>query len=637
MHNYIICQVMFADIYYIPLKHAIFYGILTVDYNTQQLGGHIMSIIERIKNLRALMDEAQIDAYLIPSSDFHQSEYVGDYFKCREYITGFTGSAGTALITPSEALLWTDGRYFLQAETQLEGTGITLMRMGDSSVPTICEYLKLTLSTNATLGLDGRVISLSDGQQYQKIIDILSGTIVYNLDFIDRIWKNRPSLASEPTFHLAENYTGESAKSKLERIRSQMTSYSATSHILTSLDDICWLFNFRGNDVKYSPLSLGYAIIYMNEVELFIDETKLDTHTRHDLEENNVTILPYNDIYDRATTFGHDDSILLDSKRINYALYHNIPTTATIIDQVDPSILMKAMKNEIELENIRQAHIKDGVAVTKFMYWLKNAITNGDSLTELLVSDQLVRFRKEQDGFLQPSFAPICGYRAHAAIVHYEATEETNATLQPEHLLLMDTGGNYYEGSTDITRTFALGPLAEVESTHFTLVVRSMLALANTTFIHGIRGHQLDVLARMPFWQAGLDYNHGTGHGVGYLLNIHEGPSSISWRTAKDVGVPLEEGMVLTDEPGLYISGSHGIRIENELIVRRGNKNAYGQFMYFEPVTFVPIDLDAVNANLMSQQEKDWLNTYHKRVQELIGPHLTEDEQKWLAHYTRAI
>ncbi len=637
MHNYIICQVLFTYIYFIPLMLTIFYVILTIVYNTQQLGGLTMSIIERIKKLRALMDEAHIDAYLIPSADFHQSEYVGDYFKCREFITGFTGSAGTALITATEALLWTDGRYFLQAETQLEGTGITLMRMGVPSVPTICEYLENTLSTNNTLGLDGRVISLSDGQKYKKIMDALSGTIVYDLDLIDKIWTNRPQLASEPTFHLSEKYAGESTKNKLSRIRNHMTTCNATSHILTTLDDICWLFNFRGNDVKYSPLSLGYAIIHMNEVELFIDENKLDTQTRHNLQENNVTILPYNDIYKRATTFNHNHSILLDSKCINYGLYHNIPTTATLIEQANPSILMKAMKNEIELENIRQAHIKDGVAVTKFMYWLKTTLANGETLTELLVSDRLHAFRKEQEGFIQPSFAPICGYKDHAAIVHYEATEETNATLQPEHLLLMDTGGNYYEGSTDITRTFALGPLTEVESAHFTLVVRSMLALANAPFVQGIWGHQLDILARMPFWQEGLDYNHGTGHGVGYLLNIHEGPSSISWRAAKDVGVALEEGMVLTDEPGIYISGSHGIRIENELVVRKGMKNAYGQFLYFEPVTFVPIDLDAVNASQMSQQEKDWLNSYHKQVQELIGPHLTEDEQKWLAHYTRAI
>lgn len=617
--------------------HAIFYGILTIVYNIQQLGGHAMSIIERIKSLRALMKEAHIDAYLIPSADFHQSEYVGAHFKCREFITGFTGSAGTALITASEALLWTDGRYFLQAETQLEGTGITLMRMGAPSVPTICEYLESTLSTHHTLGLDGRVISLSDGQKYKKIMDALSGSIVYDLDFIDKIWTNRPQLASEPTFHLSEKHAGESTQSKLTRIRNHMTTYNATSHILTSLDDICWLFNFRGNDVKYSPLSLGYAIIYMDAAELFIDAHKLDSQTKLELCENNTTILPYNDIYKKVTTFNHSTTILLDSDRINYALYHNISCEASIVEKPDPSILMKAMKNEIELENIRQAHIKDGVAVTKFMYWLKTALANDDMLTELLVSDKLEGLRQEQEGFIHPSFSPICGYRDHAAIIHYEATEETNATLQPEHLLLMDTGGNYYEGSTDITRTFALGPLTEVESAHFTLVVRSMLSLANATFVHGVWGHQLDMFARAPFWQEGLDYNHGTGHGVGYLLNIHEGPSNISWRTAKSVSVPLEEGMILTDEPGIYISGSHGIRIENELIVRKGNKNAYGQFMYFEPVTFAPIDLDALNASLMSQQEKDWLNTYHAKVQELIGPHLTEDEQKWLAHYTRAI
>lgn len=595
-----------------------------------------MTITNRIQALRASMKHANIDAYIVPSADFHQSEYVGAHFKSRAFITGFTGSAGTAVITSDKAYLWTDGRYFIQAEQQLEGTDIELCRMGNVGVPTIVELLTKVLAEGSTLGFDGRVISVSEGQSYEEIMNTKNGHIRYDLDLIDSIWQDRPSLSAKPAFHLDEQYTGASTASKLTEIRNVMKEKKATSHIITSLDDLCWIFNFRGQDVKYSPMVLGYAIIHMDTVDLFIDEEKLDDNILADLAANHVRYFPYNDIYNYVTNFTSDNACLMDLARLNYSLYKNIPAGVQRIEAENPTILMKSLKNEVELENIRIAHIKDGIAVTKYMRWLKMNIGK-IPMTEMSASDKLVAFREEQENYMWPSFAPICGYKEHAALCHYEALPETNKELQTEGLFLNDTGGNYNEGSTDITRTIALGELTSEEKLHFTVVTKSMLALANATFIEGIAGYNLDVLARQPFWDLGLDYNHGTGHGVGYLLSIHEGPASFRWRANGGGSTPLAEGMVLTDEPGIYIAGSHGIRTENELIVRKGIKNDYGQFMYFEPITFVPIDLDAIDVSILNDTDKKYLNDYHAQVWAKLSPHLNSEEQDWLKEYTRAI
>ncbi len=594
-----------------------------------------MAIITNIQALRAAMSDANIDAYLIPSADFHQSEYVGAYFKARAFFTGFSGSAGTALITADKAYLWTDGRYFIQAEQELEGTEIELCRMGNPGVPTISQFLQDVLPDGSTLGFDGRVVSLSEGQEYEEIMTGKKGAVRYDVDFISDIWSDRPELSKEPSFHLAEQYTGASTASKLSAIREAMKEANAEAHIITALDDLCWTFNFRGNDVKFSPVVLGYAMIYPDSVSLFIDEKKLDAETKADLALNNVTYYPYNDIYDdiKNNTMA---TLMLDPTKLNYALYKNIPETCTRIETENPSILMKSIKNDVELDNIRAAHIKDGIAVTKYMRWVKmNAGTL--PMSELSASDKLEEFRGEQEGFLWPSFAPICAYKEHAALCHYSSTPETNYELKAEGLFLNDTGGNYYEGSTDITRTFALGTLTEDEILHFTLVAKGMLALADATFLEGIGGHNLDILARQPFWERGLDFNHGTGHGVGYLLSIHEGPAGIRWQVRNGQCAPLKPGMILTDEPGLYIAGSHGIRTENELIIRKGTKNEYGQFLYFEPITFVPIDLDAIDPSIMSEIDKKRLNNYHEQVWEKISPYLDAEEQEWLKKYTRDI
>ncbi|MDD3141469.1 MAG: aminopeptidase P family N-terminal domain-containing protein [Lachnospiraceae bacterium] len=595
-----------------------------------------MNIPERITRLRALMNEKHIDAYIIPSADNHQSEYVGDHFKSRAFITGFTGSAGTAVITKEEVGLWTDGRYFLQAEQQLVGSGITLFKMGNPGVPTTEDYLANVLPVNGTLGFDGRLIAMEEGNQLANVLARKNVSINYDFDLVDVIWENRPELADEPVFALDVKYSGESTSAKLTKLRATMRDMKATVHIITSLDDIGWLLNIRGNDVEYSPLILSYAIITMDKVDLFIKESKLNDTIKSSLKKDGVIFHPYNAIYEEVKKFNSNDILLIDPAKINYALYNNISLDVTKIEKANPTILFKAMKNEVELANIRNAHIKDGVAHTKFIYWLKENIGK-IKITEMSASDKLEEFRAAQDGFLWPSFEPICAFREHAAIVHYTSSPETDLELESGYLFLSDTGGNYYEGSTDITRTIALGEISKEQKAHFTMVARSNLNLAHTRFLYGCCGYNLDIIARQPFWDMNLNYNHGTGHGIGYLLNIHEGPTGFRWQMRAHEAHPFEEGMVITDEPGIYISDSHGIRTENELIVRKGEANEYGQFMYFEPVTFVPIDLDALLPELMAPSEKEFLNSYHKKVYDLIAPHLTTDEKAWLKHNTRAI
>ncbi len=595
-----------------------------------------MTVQERISALRQLMDREGIDAYIVPTADYHQSEYVGEHFKARAYLTGFTGSAGTALVTKQEACLWTDGRYFLQAASQLQGSGITLQKIGEPNVPTIEEYLESEMEEGAVIGFDGRTVGIREGKNYQEIAEKKHGKVTYEHDLVGEIWADRPPLSNEPAFALDLKYAGETTAEKLKKIRKDMAEKNATMQLLASLDDIDWILNIRGRDVEYFPLMLSYAIVKMDEVELYADESKFDADIRKGFEENGVHIYPYQDIYKRVKEIGKDETVLLDPEQVNYALFCNIPPEVKTIEEPNPVILMKAVKNETEVENIRRAHIKDGVAVTKFMYWLKTHVGK-ETITELSASDKLEAFRAEQGGFICPSFGPICAYKEHAAIVHYSSSPETNVELKPEGLFLADTGGNYWEGSTDITRTIALGALTQEEKDHFTLVAVSNLNLADARFLYGSTGMNLDYVAREPFWRRGLNFNHGTGHGVGYLGNIHEPPQRFNWKYSQSAAAVLEKNMVITDEPGIYIENSHGIRTENELLVCEGEKNEYGQFMYFEPITYVPIDLDAINPELMTDREIQLLNDYHKQVFEQISPYLDEDEKAWLRIYTRAI
>ncbi|MGL6199933.1 MAG: aminopeptidase P family protein [Lachnospiraceae bacterium] len=597
-----------------------------------------MTVSERIEKLRSLMSQNDIDAYVIPTADFHQSEYVGEHFKARAYISGFTGSYGTVVITKDDGRLWTDGRYFLQAETQLAGSGISLMKMNEPEVPMLSEWLADTLPVGSTLGFDGRVVSVEEGQEYETALTDKQVHFQYSCDLIKEVWENRPAPACEPVFILEEKYAGESTASKLKRVREAMHQKGATVHVIASLDDIAWLINMRGNDIEFFPMILSYAVIHRDSMELFIDDQKLNDTIKAELAKNNIEILPYNDIYEAVKEFSSDEVVMLDPTKMNYAIYNNIPANVEKVTCANPTILFKAMKNQTELKNIRAAHIKDGIAITKFMHWVKTNVGK-IKITELSAAAKLEEFRKEQNGYLWQSFEPICAYKEHAAMMHYDPTPETDVELKPEHLFLNDTGGNYYEGSTDITRTFILGPINQELKLHYTTVVRAMMNLSRAKFLYGCYGYNLDILARGPIWDLNIDYKCGTGHGVGYLLNIHEPPTGFRWNIvpSKNEHHQLEEGMVITNEPGIYIDGSHGIRIENELIVTKAEKNEFGQFMHLDTITFAPIDLDGIDPTLLSQTEKDWLNNYHHQVYTNISPHLTDPEKHWLKEYTKAI
>ena len=595
-----------------------------------------MRVEERIAKLREQMKERGMDVYIVPTADFHQSEYVGEHFKARKFMTGFSGSAGTAVFTMTEARLWVDGRYFIQAAAQIEGTSIEMMKMGKPGVPTIDEYLKEAIPENGTLGFDGRVVAMGNGRRYEEIVAEKNGKIVYAYDLVGEIWEDRPELSKEPVFTLEEKYTGESTASKLKRIREKMTENGATVHVLTTLDDICWTLNIRGNDIEFFPLVLSYAVITMDQMHLYIDESKLDEEIKASFAKDGIVLHPYNDIYEDIKDYGAEETFLIDPIRLNYALYSNICKDAKKVEAQNPEEVFKGIKNKVEIENIRKAQIKDSVAHVRFMKWLKEHVGK-ETITEMSASDKLDEFRAEMGNFIRPSFEPISSYGEHAALCHYTSSPETNVELKEGSVFLTDTGAGFWEGSTDITRTYALGEIPEIMKEHFTLIVMCNLGLASARFVKGCSGSNLDPFARKPLWDRGLDFNHGTGHGVGYLLNIHEGPLNIGWGSRGSNIVPLQEGMIFTDEPGIYIEGSHGVRLENELLVREGEKNEYGQFMYLEPLTFIPFDLDAVKVEMLSEEYKKLLNEYHAAVYENVAPYLNDEEKAWLKNYTRAI
>lgn len=594
-------------------------------------------IKERLRQLREKMEERKIDVYVVPTSDFHESEYVGGHFKAREFITGFTGSAGTAIITMDESGLWTDGRYFIQAEAQLEGSTVTLYKMGEEGVPTMEEFVKDKLPENGTLGFDGRVINGTLGDKFAEIVKEKKGTLSVDEDLIDFIWKERPMLPIEPAYILETKYTGASAEEKLERVRNEMKRKGADAHIITSLDDIAWLLNIRGNDIPHYPVVLSFAIVTLEHCIWFVHKEALNDEVSDYLAKNHVKSQEYNTIYDYVSKL-NAKKIWIDKNYVNYRICNAISREIELMNEGNPTQQMKAVKNETEIRNIRNAHIKDGVAFTKFMYWLKKHIGK-EKITELSASDYLESKRKEQDGFIDISFDTISAYGANAAMMHYSASEESNAVLEQKGFLLVDSGGHYFEGSTDITRTIALGELTEEQKLHFTTVARSNLNLAAAKFLYGCRGINLDILSRGPLWEMGIDYKCGTGHGIGYLLNIHEGPNGFRWKIVpeRNDSSVLEEGMVTTDEPGVYLEGKYGIRTENELICKKAEKNEYGQFMEFETVTYAPIDLDAIEPEEMTRKERGLLNKYHKMVFEKISPYLDSNEKEWLKEYTREI
>lgn len=595
-----------------------------------------MKVSERVAKLRALMAEKGIDAYVVPTADFHQSEYVGEHFKARKFITGFSGSYGTAVIAKDDAGLWTDGRYFFQATNELEGSGVRLMKMFVDDTPSVTEYLAENVPEGGKVAFDGRVLAVDEGKEFEEALSPKNITIDYSEDLIDQIWEDRPPLSDKPAFFLEEKYSGESSAHKLERVREVMKKNGATVHVIASLDDTGWLLNIRGDDIDFFPLLLSYSIVRMDSVDLYVDDSKLNDQIHEELAKVNVTIHPYNDIYEDIKKLDASETCLIDPMKMNYALYKSIP--CKVVEAANPTILMKAMKNPVELENIKEAHIKDGVAITKFMYWVKTRYDK-EEITELSSADKLTSLRAAQEGYIRDSFEPLCAFADHAAMMHYSPSKETDVVLKEGAMFLNDTGGGYYEGSTDITRTFILGSIDQDMKKYFTAVVRAMMNLSRANFLYGCHGYNLDVLVRQPIWDLNIDFQCGSGHGVGYLGNVHEPPTGFRWYIvpSKNEHHQLEEGMVITDEPGIYEDGKFGIRIENEFIVRKGVKNKYGQFMNFETITFAPIDLDGIDPEEMTKSEREWLNNYHKDVYEKIGPHLTDEEREWLKEYTRAI
>lgn len=588
---------------------------------------------EELTALRRAMTAAGIDVYIIPTDDFHGSEYVGDYFKCREYVSGFTGSAGTLVVTADWAGLWTDGRYFLQAAQQLEGTGISLCKMGQPGVPTVQNWLETHLTAGQTLGFDGRTMTAAAGRALEKAMTQRGISLQYELDLVGDIWENRPSNSQAPAWELDVRYAGRTRREKLDALKQDIQTAGADCHILTSLDDLAWLLNIRGDDVACCPVVLGYLMLDDHGVRLYADEQKFDGALRQALAADGVTICPYQDIFADIKTI--EKTVLIDSDKVSFSIVKSIPKGIVVLEQTNPTVLPKAIKTAREQENERLAHIKDGVALTRFMKWLKEHVGQ-EKISEISAAEKLEGLRAQQEHYLGPSFDPIFGYGPHGAIVHYSATAESNIPIEPQGFLLSDTGGHYLEGSTDVTRTFALGPLTAEMKHHYTLVLRGNLHLAAATFKKGCSGLSLDILARQPLWDAGLDYNHGTGHGVGYLLGVHEGPQSIRYQSAT-AAARLEPGMITSDEPGLYLEGQYGIRLENLLLCVEKEVNEYGEFLGFEPLTMCPFDLDAVEVSALTAEEKTLLNAYHQTVRETLAPYCTEEENTWLEEATRAI
>ena len=597
----------------------------------------------KIGQLRDRMKELGIDAYLVPTADFHESEYVGEFFKCRHFLTGFNGTAGTAVITMDKAGLWTDGRYFVQAEEQLSGSEIKLYRRGEPEFPTLDEFLEEELPVDGCLGFDGRVVNSELGYGLQNLLQEKNVTINCSKDLVGEIWTSRPAMSCEPIWSLDVKYAGKSTVEKLSDLRDAMKKNKAQIHLMTALDEIAWLFNLRGNDIVNNPVFLSYALITQDEAYLYVqkeaikEDTKMGKEVCAALAEAKVQVKEYAEFLQDVAAL-KNEKILLERKKASFAVCESIDASCRIIDEMNPCATMKAVKNATEIENMRKAHLKDGIAVTKFMYWLKHTIGTCD-MTEMTAAHKIEELRAEQGNYIEPSFVTIAAYKENAAMCHYHPSDEVCKKLKPEGLLLVDSGGQYLEGTTDITRTYALGPLTEKEKEYYTIVAAAMLKVSTMKFLHGCRGINLDYTIREAFWKRGLDFAHGTGHGVGYLSNVHERPNGLRWKVVpeRQDSAVIEPGMICSDEPGLYFAGDFGTRTENLILCVEDEKNEYGQFLKFEFLTKAPIDLEALDTRFMDDADIERLNTYHKDVYETISPYMNDEEKEWLKHVTREI
>lgn len=587
----------------------------------------------KLDNLRQLMKGANISAVIVPGTDPHGSEYLTPHWKERAFISGFTGSAGTAVITLDGGGLWTDSRYFLQAEEQLANTGLTLFKEGEVETPSITEFLGRKLRNGSWVSVNPLMFSINSMKQLKGELNNYGIHVNTQHDFINQIWNKRPKLPNEPVITLPVEYSGEHIKDKLERVRKVLNQEKVDYLLLTALDDIAWLFNIRGNDIDYNPVVISYAAISRNQAIIFSEEGKFASDVIDQLNYAKVEIDSYNNIFNRLKKLQADDNIGLDFSKANDALYRAIPRDVEIKNIPSPVSQFKGIKNATEIAGIRRAMRRDGVALCNFFYWLENNVEK-ETITELSLSKKLRDFRAQQDLFYSESFGTIAGFGSHGAIVHYEATEDTDCKIEKDNFLLIDSGAQYKDGTTDITRTVAIGNVSDQQKHDYTLVLKGHLALGRIVFPYGTRGTQLDVLARQFLWNEMLQYGHGTGHGVGHFLNVHEGPHSIRMNENPTV---FEPGMVVSNEPGLYRTNQYGIRIENIIVVQAAGSNEFGRFLEFDNLTLFPYDLNAIDVNMLSKREKAYINVYHKRVYDLLSSQLDPEIQTWLKAKTREI
>ncbi|WP_026651710.1 aminopeptidase P family protein [Butyrivibrio proteoclasticus] len=600
-------------------------------------------IKERLASLRSVMEREGIDFYMMPTSDFHNSEYSADFFKVREYFCGFDGSNGTLVVSKDFAGMWTDGRYFIQAENQMKGTGVELFKMMNPGVPTIEEYLFANMKEGQCLGFDGRVISTSIGESLEKKLSAKKVTLKIDKDLAEEVWTDRPALPLHDMYVLSDELCGKSFAQKLSEVRDAMKKFGTGAYLLSKLDDICWLTNLRGNDVECNPVALAYAYITMDKFSLFVQEGEVTSEVKEYCDKVGIELRDYHSVMEFVGDSSFDSDVLYDKRNTNFLTFKTLLKKAqegkvALKNEKDPTELMKAQKNKTEIANIREVYLKDSAKLTEFIYWVKKNVGK-IPMTEYSAAMKLDSMRAELPGYIELSFPTISAYNANAAMAHYEATEDNCAEVKAEGMLLVDSGATYMGGTTDVTRTIVVGAISDEIKRHYTATVAGMLSLANATFLEGCTGRNVDILARGPLWDMGIDYNHGTGHGIGYILNVHEGPQNIRWRFAPGANeAPLLEGMIVSDEPGVYIQDSHGIRIENILEVVTDKENEYGKFLKFAHLTYAPIDLEAIDTKYMKPEHVKLLNEYHKMVYDRVAPLIEDAEVKaWLKEATREV
>lgn len=578
------------------------------------------------------MQKQGIAAYIVPGTDPHAGEYFADYWKERDWISGFDGSAGTAVITLDKAGVWVDSRYYIQADVQLKDTGFVAMKMGLPETPDMLTWIVAELKSGDKVGVNPQLFSVNAFQSMRNQFSF-KGIELVQADLIKPIWEDRPALPEQKIFVYDVAFAGQSCTEKMSVLRQKIKEAHADVFVLNTLDDIAWLFNIRGNDVSYNPVATAYALVDESKAVIYIPAEKLTEEVRSYLASQQVLIKDYQQIYNDLGAVSKDKRILLDGSKINQSLFEAITPVCAVINHMSPVTLLKSIKNETEISGMRQAMIKDGVALTRFFRWLENAVGSGE-LTEISIAEKLYDFRAEQANFFGESFGTIAGYAGHGAIVHYKADEQSNAKILPEGILLLDSGGQFFEGTTDITRTITLGNPTPQQKTDFTLVLKGHIGIATAVFPFGTRGSQLDVLARKAMWDRHLNYGHGTGHGVGHFLNVHEGPQNIRM---DENPVILQPGMFISNEPGLYRTNEYGIRTENLIMVTPDQQSEFGQFLRFETLTLFPIDVNLIDIDLLTKDEIDWLNAYHQEVYDKIAPYLNEVEKEWLRDKTKEI